>query len=219
MAGSGPRASPRAGSGRTTVTEHAEGMLGWRLWRLRDGQLCSWAVTYEWKQGSNSATCLSPNTARCTHSPGRHCQCGFWALNSPLDCLARGRYDGIGWSPVMGLMRGWGTVALHGREGFRAQHASVVCLFSDWPFIPRAMRLGGKGWVRWWRILSLLLQGEAGPVPDQRERLGRLPETARAYGVPLVSIADSMRLGLLQELSVGTPALDEIRAWLKVAAE
>lgn len=199
------------------MTEQTDRILGWRLWRLRDGLLGSWAVAYDWMPGPNAASCLSPNTARCVTSPGRHCQCGFWGLHSPLHCLARARYDTVGWWPVMGLMRGWGTVALHGKEGFRAEHASVVCLFSDWPFIPRAMRLNGNAWSRWWRGLSLLLQGDGSPPQsEQRERAAALVGTAEKYGVPLVSIADSVRFGLLQELDVGAPALDEVKAWLAV---
>lgn len=117
----------------------------------------------------------------------------------------------------MGLMRGWGTVAVHGKEGFRAEHAAVVCLFSDWPFIPRAMRLGGGRWTRWWRVLALLLEGQTDPPPaDQHERAAALLDAADTYGVPLVSLSDGVRLGLLRELDVGTPALDEVQAWLTV---
>ena len=32
---------------------------------------------------------------------------------------------------VMGLIAGWGIVALHGRERFRPQRAAIFCLFSD----------------------------------------------------------------------------------------
>lgn len=199
------------------MTEHPGQVLGWRLWRLRDGLLGSWAVSYDWKPGLNTASCRLPAAVRCSSPPGRHCQCGLWGLYSPLRCLARGRHDGIGWWPVMGLVRGWGTVALHGSEGFRAEHAAVVCLFSDWPLIPGRVSLAGRESSRWLRMLSALLHGDGGPPPaTQRDRAGALRDTASNYGVPLVSIADSVRLGLLQELEVGSRALEEVQAWLTV---
>jgi hypothetical protein len=192
-------------------------VLGWRLWRLRDGRLGSWAVSYDWTPGTNTASCRLPATVRCTSSPGRHCQCGFWCLNSLLDCLARGRYNGIGWWPVLGLVRGWGAVALHGKEGFRAEHAAVVCLFSDWPFLSSGVRPGGGESSRWLRMVSLLLHGDSGPPPaNQRDRAAALRDAAGNYGVPLVSIAESVRVGLLQELDVGPSALDEVQAWLAI---
>jgi hypothetical protein len=199
------------------VTEERERILGWRLWRIREGFLGSWALNHDWMPGPNRAKCLSPNTARCSNAPGRHCRCGFWGLHSPLQCLTRARYGGMGWWPVMGLMRGWGTVAVHGDEGFRAENASVVCLFSDWPFMPREMRLGGGRWTRWWRLLSLLMEGETDPPPpDQNDRRLALRDTADRYGVPLVSLSDSIRLGLLEELDVGQEAVDELKTWLAV---
>jgi hypothetical protein len=112
----------------------------------------------------------------------------------------------------MGLMRGWGTAAVHGQEGFRAEHAVVVCLFSDWPFIPREMHLRGRRSTRWLRALSLLLKGETDPPPrDQHDRNVALVDAADSYGVPLVSYTDSIRVGVLQELNVNTGALDELR--------
>ena len=197
------------------MTEQSDRILGWRLWRVGAGRLGSWAVTHDWAPGPNRARCLAPNTARCLASPGRHCRCGFWALHSPLDCLARARYDGGGRWPVIGLMRGWGTVAVHGKEGFRCEHAAVACLFSDWPFIPREKRLRGGRWTRWWRVLSLLLEGESGPPPrDQHDRDEALRDVAARYAVPLVSFVDSIRLGLLQELDVGAAAVNELQVWL-----
>jgi hypothetical protein len=32
---------------------------------------------------------------------------------------------------VMGLIASWGTVAVHGEEGFRPQRAAILCQFSD----------------------------------------------------------------------------------------
>src|SRR5207247_11201720 len=128
----GPGADPGActGGGRP-LKRPGEPLIGWRLWRLQGASLQSWGVDYHWRPGVNSASCISTIRA-CVASPGKHCQCGFWALWSPLQCLARAQeLEEPPWH-VLGLITAWGTVALHGREGFRAQHASVTCLFTDW---------------------------------------------------------------------------------------
>jgi hypothetical protein len=91
-----------------TVEGDAAPMLGWRLWRLHEGALRSWAVSYDWSPGRNLARCIGPGVSRCQDSPGPGCHCGFWGLYDPVDCLMRGRYQGLGWWPVVGLMRGWG---------------------------------------------------------------------------------------------------------------
>jgi hypothetical protein len=118
---------------------------------------------------------------------------------------------------VLGLVRGWGAVALHGNEGFRAEHAAVMCLFSDWPFLSGGVRPGEGESSRWLRMLSLLLHGDSGPPPaNQRDRAAALRDAAGNYGVPLVSIAESVKVGLLQELDIGPSALDEVQAWLAI---
>jgi hypothetical protein len=188
-------------------------MLGWRLWRLHGGVLRSWALTHDWTPGPNHSLCRSAKGPRCVTSPGPDCHCGFWGLYSPLDCLTRGRHEGAGWWPVMGLMRGWGSVAVHGQEGFRAEHAAVVCLFSDWPLVPGQVRPGDSQSSLWRRALGLF-GGDDGPSPFQRaEREDAVKAAAGAYGVPLLSIAGSLRLGVLEELGVDRRGLSELEPW------
>ena len=143
-----------------TVEGDAAPMLGWRLWRLHEGALRSWAVSYDWSPGRNLARCIGPGVSRCQDSPGPGCHCGFWGLYDPVDCLMRGRYQGLGWWPVVGLMRGWGAVALHGEEGFRSQQAAVACLFTDWPYLRRPVRRIPSRPSLWQRGLALLETGE-----------------------------------------------------------
>lgn len=194
-------------------SERTAGMLGWRLWRLHGGVLRSWALTHDWTPGPNQARCRTPLRLPCPNPPGPGCHCGFWALASPLDCLMRGRQEGTGWWPVMGLMRGWGSVALHGQEGFRAEYAAIVCLFSDWPFVPGQVRLGDPQGSFWRRALSVF-GGDDGPTPAQRaERDAALRSVAGAYAVPLLSIGGSLRLGVLEELGVGRQSLAELEPW------
>src|SRR5215831_6272758 len=116
-----------------------EPVLGWRIWNLRGGRLESWAVDYCWEPGENLAACLAPHRRACRSSPGLHCQCGFWAVWTPGQCLARACAAAEPPWHVMGLVVGWGTVALHGREGFRAERAALRCLFTDRPWSAAAL--------------------------------------------------------------------------------
>jgi hypothetical protein len=54
-------------------------------------------------------------------------------------------------------MRGWGEVAIHGSEGFRAERAVVACLFVDWPWAWRGAR-----WILGLSILSEVAPKRAG---------------------------------------------------------
>lgn len=189
-----------------------EPVLGWRIWNLRDRRLESWAVDYCWEPGENVATCLAPHRRACGASPGLHCQCGFWGVWSPGQCLARACAAAEPPWHVMGLVVGWGTVALHGREGFRAERAALRCLFTDRPWsavaAPRTGRLAG-----WWRRTT----GRTASAVEAAERtatreavhLEELEAVASYYAVPLTSLAAAAGLGLLSELGVPEAQIDE----------
>jgi hypothetical protein len=84
----------------------------------------------EWRPGVNEATCLADRPQPCSSVPGAGCCCGWWALWSPARCWELVRRRRLFWrAPVLGLVAGWGAVALHGAEGFRAQRASVLAVF------------------------------------------------------------------------------------------
>src|SRR5215472_1491081 len=116
-------------------------LVGWRLWRLRKGRLHSWTLDHVWDPGPNHASCIAFSTPaisqisprdRCPQSPGNDCACGLWALWDLGRCLTKGRSERWrGGSAVVGLISGWGTVAVHGDEGFRCQHARIILLFGD----------------------------------------------------------------------------------------
>jgi hypothetical protein len=140
------------------------------------------------------------------------CQCGFWALWSPLQALTKAREDHTEASSVLGLARGWGTVAIHGREGFRAERAAVACLFEDWPWAD-GMAAAELHRGRWRALVARVLTG---PIlrPDPR-RKDALHDAAGRYGVPLLDLETALRIGLLAELGVADLALDQIRRWLQ----
>ena len=197
-------------------------VVGWRVWALRDGRLASWAVPYTWEPGENLARCLVPSRPMgCVRPPdphrmqppGRGCGCGFWALFSPLHALDRARSTRHELRSVLGLVQGWGSIALHGAEGFRAERAEVVCLFRDWcwdsPLLsghPAGVkyRLG----LRAWRFRAFW------PAPGRSEELA---EAASTYQVPLLSLKAALTHGVLAEFGVDPRARRQVEAWVGLA--
>ena len=172
-----------------------------------------------WRPGENRATCLAHNP-ECEPAPGRRCRCGLWAVWSPLRCLSMARHLVEPPWVVVGLVAGWGTVALHGGEGFRSEHAAVRCLFTDWAReapVPRpsAGRLAG-----WWRRIAGAAPAprpaaEAKPDP---ERLMLLRRAAAGYGVPLLSLREALELRVLGEWAVAPEHIREVATWVAATA-
>lgn len=189
-----------------------EPLLGWRLWRLRPEGLRSWAARSCWRPGPNHATCLS--NSPCPRSPGSGCRCGYWALFSVTRCVEHARIDPHEQLTVFGLIQGWGEVALHGEEGFRAADAAVVALFTDWVWGAGSKPGDARGW--WWRLLhpgEALWSRSRTPPDPSREHL--LTEVARTYAVPLLPLADALGSGFLAELGVDVGRREEVRRLLR----
>lgn len=184
-----------------------EPVVGWRLWKVREDQLCSWAIEHVWQPGENTAICLSDGPFRCPQAPGTSCRCGFWALYSPVAAirLASAKPNA---RAVIGLVATFGTVAVHGSEGFRAEMARVTCLFSDEIVLAPVERL--------WRSLRRRLHGRSDVALNDlsRRRTDTLKPVAGRYLVPLVSFRSAISLGLLGELGVQQDAIAELQEWL-----
>jgi hypothetical protein len=189
-----------------------EPVLGWRIWNLRGGRLESWAVDYCWETGENRATCLAPHRRACRESPGLHCQCGFWAVWTPGQCLARACAAAEPPWHVMGLVVGWGTVALHGREGFRAERAALRCLFTDRPWSASSMPRTPSRLAGWWRRTvgrPPAIEPAERTLARDAGHLDELEAVAAHYAVPLASLRGAADLGLLNELGVPQAQIDE----------
>jgi|GraSoiStandDraft_47_1057283.scaffolds.fasta_scaffold672576_1 hypothetical protein len=190
--------------------------VGWRIWRLRDGRLHSWVVDHVWEPGHNQARCLSVEPPAlstrysCSQAPGPGCMCGFWALWDLKRCLVKGRAEESSASgqAVIGLMQGWGTVAVHGQEGFRAQHAKALFLINDsvWDagLDPLVSGVWSVAWRRWLRLSSRR------PLPSDE-----VQEAADYYGVPRASLVDAVRRGLLAEHGVPRQQVESADAVLR----
>jgi hypothetical protein len=164
-----------ASDARSNRVTTGEPVLGWRLWKLEDGCLASLMADHRWEPGETRARCLTLNHAVCRESPGQRCLCGLWAVWSVKQTLTMAC---LGKEPpwyVMGLIAGWGTVAMHGTEGFRAERAAVRCLFTDrpWHGSPRPMR-----------------------------RLAALRSAGARHAVPLLPLREAIEIGLLGELGL-----------------
>ena len=190
------------------MSSRSEPVLGWRLWRLRGGRLWSWALDYAWEPGPLEARCMIDQVRAtalawvpskpCVHSPGQHCKCGIWALWDLGRCVARGRnhLPSVHTALVVGLIAGWGTVAIHGDEGFRAQRASIRCLLADsiWDksLDPLCDPLG------WWLAASRRL----GLLARSRSSPSSLQGVASEYAIPVLPLANAVRRGVLAEFGL-----------------
>lgn len=192
-----------------------EPRVGWRIWRVRDGGLRSLRVNYLWQAGVNHAECFKEPLAACTESPGKLCRCGFWALNTPSACAFMA-FEAPHLHPLaMGLVAGWGQVAVHGREGFRSERARLLCLFEDViaePFAPPRSRIGQWLHSMFWSAPLVRRLKPSPPDPDG------LSKVATDYGVPLMALAESARCGVLAEFGVKPDVIDEIDRWDYTAA-
>lgn len=185
----------------------AEPLVGWRLWKARNRKLHSWAVDHVWQPGANNAVCLSDPPYRCAQSPGTSCKCGYWGLYSPRAAVDIARAT-MSTEAVMGLVVGYGTVALHGPEGFRAESAMITCLFTDELVLAPVERL--------WHGLQRRLHRTrvVDTDDDMKHRTRDLSPVAADYAVPLVTLRGALSLGLLGELGVQPGAICELREWL-----
>ena len=185
----------------------SEPVVGWRLWKVREDELYSWAIEHVWQPGDNTAVCLSDGPFRCPQAPGTSCRCGFWALYSPVAAirLASAKPNA---RTVIGLVAAFGTVAVHGSEGFRAEMSRVTCLFSD--------EIASAPVERLWRSLRRRLhrRSDVGLNDLSVRRTDTLKPVAGRYMVPLVSFQSAISLGLLGELGVRQDAIAELREWL-----
>jgi hypothetical protein len=201
---------------RARVTSRPEPILGWRLWRVREQALESWAASWTWEPGPNEAHCLAP-VRRCDRPPGRGCLCGYWGLFSPLRALERARAERTERASVLGLVRGWGDTAVHGVEGFRAERASVACLFSDWVWDAAEMPCPDQGLERAVWLLKRRLGYLPRPAPPHPSRLRDLEAAASHYEVPLLRLEDALHMHLLEELGAGQAMVEEVRSWLELS--
>lgn len=212
----------QVGAGTSREERRSQPVVGWRVWALREGRLASWAVPYTWAPGENLARCLvPPRPMGCipppdphrTQPPGRGCGCGFWALFSPLQALDRARSTRHELQSVLGLVRGWGAIAVHGSEGFRAERAEVLCLFRDWCWDSPLLSGHPAGVKYRIGLLAWRFRGFR-PAPNRHQEL---EQAASAYGVPLLPLHTALTHGVLAEFGVDPLARRQVEDWVVLA--
>jgi hypothetical protein len=116
----------------TTATPY----VGFRVWRLIDGVLCSPHRRERWHQPVAEASCHGAAAGRATagplmishRSPDRRCSCGIYVSDSPNIAFSQVDFRG-----VTGIVTVWGAM-LREDDGARAEFARVAALgiYSHW---------------------------------------------------------------------------------------
>lgn len=91
-----------------------EDLIGWRIWRLRNGYLTAFSRDYAWLPGE-----VEEGT------PGDHDGAGIWAFKTRRRAISKLIETSA--PHVWGSIRMWGSVVEHS-EGFRATKARIVSL-------------------------------------------------------------------------------------------
>jgi hypothetical protein len=110
------------GPSRTVVPDLVEHVIGYRQWRIHDGELCSVHTWDRWTAEPMTATC----TAGADHdepSPVHGCSCGFYARYTPVPRTASAATPDL----VGGAVALWGRLELHA-HGMRGQHVRLLAL-------------------------------------------------------------------------------------------
>jgi hypothetical protein len=171
-----------------------EPVIGWRVWALANNRLYSTGKNAFWRLGENQAECLAGHKHDI---PAPSCHCGFWAIHNPVSAMelaARvecGQRTGSGFTVLnphrtvaVGLVLGYGAIAVHGGEGYRAGLASVACIFSD------------------------------APQPLSTEPVEVRRTVADEYGVPCITLDAAISIGFLQEMGVESQAVEQLKEWI-----
>jgi hypothetical protein len=110
-------------------------LVAFRTWRIVDGELRSPYDDSVWTSAGLKARCKPRNAedfARHDHvAPSVTCSCGISATAEPDMQIC-----GVDATRVVGVVRMWGRVVLHGGE-LRAEHAQVVMLGAYLPWSRR----------------------------------------------------------------------------------
>lgn len=114
-------------------------VIGYRVWRIRDGDLVSQYTDVRWAGGPLRAECLSELYRRGpglhpTPAPDPKCSCGIYAYFRPSERLGASSDSPL----VLGAVVLWGRIEVH-RSGMRAEWARPVAIGLP-PFSPRERR-------------------------------------------------------------------------------
>ena len=110
------------GPSETLAPDLVERVIGYRQWRIHDGELWSVHTWDRWTAEAMTATC---NAAREHDEPPpvNGCTCGLYARYTPVPRTASAATPDL----VSGAVALWGRLELHA-HGMRAEHARLLAL-------------------------------------------------------------------------------------------
>lgn len=151
-------------------------VLGYRAWRMRDGELVSYVAVHPdartvWAPGVVVASCLHGHDA-----PHNGCTCGLHACYEPPDPCLDGAFGAN--HAVYGAVVAWGAIDTTSTD-FRAQYARIACLafwrMQTWHHSEQIRALARRHGVRCVELdeLAAIAREYAGEIPPQLR--GRSP--------------------------------------------
>ena len=149
-------------------------VVGFRKWRLREGELSSPYVHVPWSDPVAHAGCHRSELTGFVfgqdwleephRSPDPRCKCGIYAYHEP-----RTRSKMTYLRSVWGIVTLWGRIEVH-RDGMRAEHARIV-----------ALAVAAEWTARQRRALGPVAERLGAALVEHHE----LEAAARDYGAPL----------------------------------
>jgi hypothetical protein len=181
------RLVPLDGPSRTVEGDAAPDLIhpviGYRQWRMHEGELRSVYTQDRWKPGPMTALCHA-KAAHPPPPPAADCSCGFYARYTPVPRTASAGTPDL----VAGAVALWGGLELHA-QGMRAEQAVVVALAL--PVLPGPKRS---------RVRSV---ADAYGVPAVSPQ--RLEATALRQGAPIPPAMRPPDLSPNKRAAPGTP--------------
>jgi hypothetical protein len=120
------RLVPLDGPSRTVAGQAAPDLIhpvvGYRQWRIHDGELRSVHTWDRWSGRAMTARCHA-KTRHTEQPPVSNCSCGFYARYSPFARTASAGTADL----VAGAVALWGRLELH-PHGMRGEHVQIIAL-------------------------------------------------------------------------------------------
>ncbi len=194
------RLVPLDGPSRTVAGQGAPDLIhpvvGYRQWRMQDGELRSVHTGDRWKAGPMTARCHA-GTSHTEPPPVAECSCGFYARYSPFARTASAGTPEL----VAGAILLWGRLELHA-HGMRGEQAQIVALAL--PVLPGRKRRRVAEIARAYgvpgvpaRTLREVAERQGAPIPKAMRPPDLTPNKRAAPGEPdparLHAVADRGR--------------------------
>jgi hypothetical protein len=158
-------------------------VVGYRQWRMHEGEVRSVHTWDRWKPGAMTARCHA-TTRHAEPPPVNGCSCGFYARYSPFARTASAGTPDL----VAGAVALWGRLELH-PHGLRGEHAQIIALAL--PILPGPKRRRVQEAARAMgvpavpaRQLRATAERQGAPIPSALRPPDTTPNKRAAPGEP-----------------------------------